>query len=99
MKYRKKPVVIDAVQWTGTNHREMFDFLTNGNCPEEYMTYDFPIVSDNFYMRAHILRILVIISSAVFTVNFIRVSLIYSEKLTRRWKNEPYQRQIKAVRG
>lgn len=33
MKYRKKPVVIDAVQWTGTNKREMFDFLANGNCP------------------------------------------------------------------
>ena len=48
MKYRKKPVVIDAVQWNGTNHREMFNFLTNGNCPEEYMTSNFPIVSDNF---------------------------------------------------
>lgn len=50
MKYRKKPVVIDAVQWTGTNKREIFDFLINGNCPEEYMTSDFPIVSDNFYI-------------------------------------------------
>lgn len=50
MKYRKKPVVIDAIQWTGKNHREMFDFLTNGNCPDEYMTSDFPIVSDNFYI-------------------------------------------------
>ncbi len=28
MKYRKKPVVIEAVQWTGKNHREMWDFLT-----------------------------------------------------------------------
>lgn len=28
-KYRKKPVTIDAVLWTGKNHREMFDFLTN----------------------------------------------------------------------
>lgn len=34
MKYRKKPVVIDAVQWTGTNKWEIFDFLTNNNCPE-----------------------------------------------------------------
>jgi len=24
MRYRKKPVVIDAVQWTGTNHRGRF---------------------------------------------------------------------------
>ena len=28
VKYRKKPIVIEAVQWTGKNHREMFDFLT-----------------------------------------------------------------------
>ena len=27
-KYRKKPVVIEAIQWTGNNHREMWDFLT-----------------------------------------------------------------------
>ena len=50
MKYRKKPVVIDAVRWTGANKREMFGFLTNGNCPDEYMTTDFPIISDNFYI-------------------------------------------------
>lgn len=29
MKYRKLPVEIDAVLWTGKNEREMFDFLTN----------------------------------------------------------------------
>lgn len=38
MKYRKKPVVIDAVQWTGTNHREMFDFLTDYQCTDQYMS-------------------------------------------------------------
>ena len=27
MKYRKKPVVIEAVQWTGTNEKEIFQFL------------------------------------------------------------------------
>lgn len=26
-KYRKKPVVIEAIQWNGGNHREMFEFL------------------------------------------------------------------------
>ncbi len=26
-KFKKKPVVIEAVQWTGNNHREMFNFL------------------------------------------------------------------------
>ena len=50
MKYRKKPVVIDAIQWTGKNHREMFDFLTNGNWPDEYMTTAFPVIADNFYI-------------------------------------------------
>lgn len=28
-KYRKKPVVIEAKQWKGNNHREMYDFLTD----------------------------------------------------------------------
>lgn len=27
MKYRKKPVVIDAVRWDGKDHRGMFTFL------------------------------------------------------------------------
>ena len=26
MKYRKKPVVIDAIQWTGDNYPEVFEF-------------------------------------------------------------------------
>jgi len=30
MKFRKKPVVIEAIQWKGNNERDMFDFLTNG---------------------------------------------------------------------
>ncbi len=29
MKYKKKPVIIEAIQWTGKNHREMYDFITN----------------------------------------------------------------------
>ena len=37
MKYTKKPVVIDAVQWTGKNHREMFDFLTENAFDKESM--------------------------------------------------------------
>lgn len=37
-KYRKKPVEIEAIQWTGKNQREMFDFLTNGEKKDEYMT-------------------------------------------------------------
>lgn len=27
MKYRKKPVVIDAIQWIGTNRDEVFAFV------------------------------------------------------------------------
>lgn len=50
MRYRKKPVVIDALQWTGTNKQEIFDFLTNNNCPDEYMKTIFPVVADNFYI-------------------------------------------------
>ena len=30
MKYRRKPVVIDAIQWTGDNYHEVFEF-TEGN--------------------------------------------------------------------
>ena len=37
-KFRKKPVVIESVQWTGGNHREMFDFLSFKQGENEYMT-------------------------------------------------------------
>ena len=38
MKFRKKPVVIDAVQFTGTNITEVRDF-----CPRSvYMITDYP---------------------------------------------------------
>ena len=36
MKARKKPIVIDFLQWSGYNHREMFEFL--GGEKESYMT-------------------------------------------------------------
>jgi hypothetical protein len=38
MKYRKIPVVVDAIQWTGENQREMFDFLTNYEKTDDYMS-------------------------------------------------------------
>jgi hypothetical protein len=44
MRFRKKPVVIEAVQWTGKNHREMWDFLT-GKIYESMSAY-----GDNFYI-------------------------------------------------
>lgn len=46
MKVRKKPVEVEAVQWTGDNHREMFDFLTNNQRTDKYMDSS----GDNFYI-------------------------------------------------
>lgn len=44
MKYRKKPVEIDAVLWTGADHREMYEFL--GGKDTEYIRAS----GDNFYI-------------------------------------------------
>lgn len=46
MKYRKKPVVIDALQWTGKNKREMFDFMTDYQCTDQYVSAE----GKNFYI-------------------------------------------------
>lgn len=43
-KYKKKPVVIEAVCWTGRNHREMWDFLEGK--PDEYIQ----VSGENFYI-------------------------------------------------
>ena len=45
-KYRKKPVIIEAIQWNGENHREMFDFLTNYKKTNDYMSTS----GENFYI-------------------------------------------------
>ena len=29
MKYRKKPVVVEAVRWNGNNYKEVIDFAGN----------------------------------------------------------------------
>lgn len=44
--YQKKPVIIKAIQWTGKNHRELFDFLTNYEKVNEFMYNS----GDNFYI-------------------------------------------------
>ena len=46
MKYRKKPVIIDAIQWNGKNYREIFDFLTNYELTNELMS----TAGENFYI-------------------------------------------------
>lgn len=46
MLYRKKPVIIEAIQWTGFNHRVMFDFLTYNQYVNDFIaTY-----GNNFYI-------------------------------------------------
>lgn len=48
MKYRKKPVVIEAVIWTGRNQVEMFDFLTGTEGQTSKLEGDtFKVVLDN----------------------------------------------------
>ena len=47
MKARKKPGVVDVLQWTGKNHREMFDFLTGYQKQNEFMT----AYGDTFYIN------------------------------------------------
>lgn len=46
MKARKKPVVVETLQWTGNNHREMFDFLTDYQKQSEFIT----AYGDTFYI-------------------------------------------------
>lgn len=43
-RFRKKPVIIEAVQWKRDNHREMFNFLEGKN--DEYIS----AAGDNFYI-------------------------------------------------
>jgi len=51
-KYRKKPVIIEAVKWTGGNHREMFDFLTDGKYKDDFMCAS----GQHFYIDHHKVR-------------------------------------------
>jgi len=43
-KYKKKPVVIDAMQWNGTEHRLMWEFL--GGSTNDYIQSE----GKNFYI-------------------------------------------------
>jgi len=44
MRYRKRPVEVEALVWTGGNHREMYNYL-GGNPDECISSY-----GDNFYI-------------------------------------------------
>lgn len=39
MKYRKKPVVIEAIQWTGENFKELAEFLGISEAKAKEMAY------------------------------------------------------------
>jgi len=47
MKYRKKPVEIEAMEWTGKNHRDMFNFLYDGDNPNQRTLQS---IGKNFYI-------------------------------------------------
>lgn len=49
-KFRKKPVEIEALLWTGENHRDMFNFL--GGKDEDPIRAD----GQNFYMDHGLVR-------------------------------------------
>lgn len=40
MKFRKKPVVIEAIQWLGTNADEVFDFCGGIGNPHMFWGHD-----------------------------------------------------------
>lgn len=46
-KYRKKPVVIEAVQWTGENVVEIYNFLESQNIETQY---EVKTEGNNFYI-------------------------------------------------
>lgn len=49
-KFRKKPVVIEALQWDGKNHRPMYDFL-GGRYGSDNGSYEYIDSSGkNFYI-------------------------------------------------
>ena len=94
MKYRKKPGEVEALQWTGKNQREMFDFLTNYEKINEYMNSE----GENFYIDhyrvrggliiktlegEHILPLMMLLSKELM-VNFILVNQIYLKNLMKK---------------
>jgi len=46
MKYIKKQIEVEALQWTGDNHRPMYDIITEGKRQEEHME----VYNEDFYI-------------------------------------------------
>jgi hypothetical protein len=66
MKYRKKPVVVEAVQWTGKNEVEVYNFLESQNAKssrevertgKNFFIGDFGELSINTLEGNHLARI------------------------------------------
>lgn len=57
--FRKKPVVIEAVQWTGDNWEELIDFCTVadpvGGAPARYVTGDVENLNNGYEGRVPVL--------------------------------------------
>ena len=56
MKYRKKPTIVDAIQWTGDNEREMEQFISTKfsityNEPEIFKTWTVDTITTKAHIR------------------------------------------------
>ena len=49
-RYRRDTIIVEAIQWTGKNHREMWNFLTGKT--QEYMD----ATGDNFYINHKVVK-------------------------------------------
>jgi len=49
MKYRKKPVVIEAVQWNGSNYDEIGDFMGHSSTMEFNGSFVIPTLEGDMY--------------------------------------------------
>lgn len=54
MKFRKKPVVVDAVQWTGNNLTEIIKFIGASQVSSSFLEGDLTIPTLEGEMRASV---------------------------------------------
>lgn len=56
-KYRKRPLVVDAIQWTGDNKAEVLDFVEgfdrDGDAPFGGFTVDYETASATLWVEAN----------------------------------------------
>ena len=53
-KFRKKPVVIDAVKWTGENQKEIFSYANNKFLKESFGAFTNTIGNEHPDYKGHI---------------------------------------------